>query len=96
VTFTPGIFLFTAAHEDQAAGFKMANDKLSVQYSQDFTKLVDKYTLAGTPERCRARLKEYLDAGARFVFLSTACPDDYIDTNLAMIARDIVAPSRGA
>ena len=94
--FTPGIFLFTAAHEDQASAFKMANDKLSVQYSQDFSKLVDKYTLAGNPDHCRARLKEYLDAGARFVFLSTACPDDYIDRNLELIASDIVAPSRGA
>lgn len=94
--FTPGIFLFTAVHEDQASGFKMANDKLSVQYSQDFSKLVDKYTLAGNPDHCRARLKEYLDAGARFVFLSTACPDDYIDRNLELIASDIVAPSRGA
>lgn len=94
--FTPGIFLFTAAHENQASGFKMANDKLSVQYSQDFSKLIDKYTLAGNPDHCRARLKEYLDAGARFVFLSTACPDDYIDRNLELIASDIVAPSRGA
>ena len=94
--FTPGVFLFTAAHENQASGFKMANDKLSVQYSQDFSKLVDKYTLAGNPDHCRARLKEYLEAGARFVFLSTACPDDYIDCNLELIASDIVAPSRGA
>jgi len=92
--FTPGIFLFTAAHEDQATGFKMANDKLSEQYAQDFTKLVDKYTLAGTPERCRARLQEYLDAGARFVFLSTACADDYIDRNLELMATQIVAPCR--
>ena len=94
--FTPGIFLFTAVHEDQASGFKMANDKLSVQYAQDFTKLTDKYTLAGTPERCRARLQEYIDAGARFVFLSTACPDDYIERNLELMAAGIVAPTRGA
>lgn len=94
--FTPGIFLFTAVHEDQASGFKMANDKLSVQYAQDFTKLTDKYTLAGTPERCRARLQEYIDAGARFVFLSTACPDDYIERNLKLMAAGIVAPTRGA
>ena len=94
--FTPGIFLFTAVHEDQASGFKMANDKLSVQYAQDFTKLTDKYTLAGTPERCRARLQEYIDAGARFVFLSTACPDDYIERNLELMAAGIVATTRGA
>ena len=94
--FTPGIFLFTAVHESQASGFKMANDKLSVQYAQDFTKLTDKYTLAGTPERCRARLQEYIDAGARFVFLSTACPDDYIERNLELMAAGIVATTRGA
>lgn len=94
--FTPGVFLFTAVHEDQAQGFKMANDKLSVQYAQDFTKLTAKYTLAGDPDHCRARLKEYLDAGARFVFVSTACPDDYIDRNLALIAEEIVKPNRGA
>ena len=92
--FTPGIFLFTAVHEDQHTGFNMVNDKLSVQYAQDFSKLVDKYALAGDPEHCRRRLQEYLDAGARFVFLSTACPDDYIDRNLELMASTIVAHYR--
>ena len=93
--FTPGVFLFTAVHEDQATGFRMANEKLSVQYNQDFSKLTAKYSLAGNPDHCRARLREYLDAGARFVFVPTACPDDYIDENLALIAREIVTPLRG-
>ena len=92
--FTPGIFLFTAVHKDPKVGFGMANDKLSVQYAQDFTKLVSKYTLAGDPAQCRARLKEYIDAGARFAFLSTACPDAYIDRNLELISSGIVAHFR--
>jgi len=93
--FTPGIFLFTAVHEDPKTGFRMANDKLSAQYAQDFSKLVHRYTLAGDADHCRARLAEYIDAGARFAFLSTACPDDYIDSNLKLIASGIVAPCRG-
>ncbi|MBI2803176.1 MAG: LLM class flavin-dependent oxidoreductase [Gammaproteobacteria bacterium] len=92
--FTPGIFLFTAVHEDRQTGFDMANDKLSVQYAQDFSKLAPKYALAGDPAQCRARLKEYIEAGARFAFLSTACPDGYIDRNLELISSEIVAHFR--
>lgn len=89
--FTPGIFLFTAVHEDSHTAVTMAAEKLTAQYAQDFSKLVHKYALAGNPEQCRARLAEYIDAGARFAFLSTACPDDYIDPNLELIASTIVA-----
>jgi probable F420-dependent oxidoreductase len=92
--FTPGIFLFTAVHEDSRTAITMAADKLSTQYAQDFSKLVHKYALAGDPDQCRARLAEYIEAGARFAFLSTACPDDYIDANLGLIASALVAAYR--
>lgn len=84
-----GMFIFTAVHEDDDTGIKMAADKLSVQYSQDFSQLVHKYALAGNPDRCIARLREYVDVGANFLFLSTACPDDYISTNLSLIANEV-------
>lgn len=93
-TFTPGLYIFTAVHEDGAKAVQMAADKLGTQYAQDFSKLVHKYALAGDPDQCRARLDEYIDAGARFIFLSTACPDDYVDRNLEMIAAEIVARRR--
>ena len=89
-TFTDGIFIFFAVHEDHATAVKMAADKLGTQYAQDFTKLVPKYALAGDPAYCQARLREYIDAGARFVFVSTACPDDYINTNLELMAREVM------
>jgi len=88
--FTDGIFIFFAVHEDHATAVKMAADKLGTQYAQDFTKLVPKYALAGDPAYCQARLREYIDAGARFVFVSTACPDDYISTNLELMAREVM------
>ncbi len=92
--FTFGLYIFTAVHEDNDAAVKMAADKLSVQYSQDFSQLVHKYALAGDPDTCRARLQEYLDAGASFVFVSTACADDYIDRNLELIATEVIPSFR--
>ncbi|MCB1741274.1 MAG: LLM class flavin-dependent oxidoreductase [Gammaproteobacteria bacterium] len=85
-TFKPGVFIFTAVHEDGPTAVKMVADRLGRQYAQDFDKLVGKYALAGTPDQVKARLREYLDAGAEFVFLSSACPDDYMDHNLQEIA----------
>ncbi|MEM7540443.1 MAG: LLM class flavin-dependent oxidoreductase [Pseudomonadota bacterium] len=89
-----GLYIFTAVHEDAATGIKMAADKLSVQYNQDFSELVHKYALIGDPDQARRRLQEYIDAGARFLFLSTACPDDYIDRNLEMIATEVASTFR--
>ncbi len=92
--FAFGIFSFTAVHEDNDRAVKFASDRLSTQYSQDFSKLVHKFALAGDPRHCQARLGEYIDAGASMIFLPAACPDDYIDTNLEMIASDIMPAFR--
>lgn len=89
-----GLYIFTAVHEDDELGIKMASEKLSVQYSQDFSKLVHKYALAGNPERCIKRLSEYVDAGADFLFLSTACSEDYISENLSLISKEIIPAFR--
>ncbi len=92
--FTFGMYIFTAVHEDNETAIKYAADRLSTQYSQDFSQLVHKFALAGDPDHCQARLQEYIDAGASMVFVSAACPDDYIDTNLEMIASSIIPAFR--
>ena len=92
--FTFGLYIFFAVHEDHDTAVRMAADKLGKQYSQDFSKLVHKYALAGDPDSCRQRLREYTDVGADFLFLSTACPDDYISDNLALISREIMPAFR--
>ncbi|MDE0797787.1 MAG: LLM class flavin-dependent oxidoreductase, partial [Alphaproteobacteria bacterium] len=66
--FTFGMYIFTAINEDNDLGVKYAADRLSVQYSQDFSQLVHKFSLAGDPDHCRSRLQEYVDAGASLVF----------------------------
>jgi probable F420-dependent oxidoreductase len=92
--FTPGLFIFTAVHANGDTARQMASEKLSKQYNQDFSKLIGKYALAGTPEECRKRLQEYIDAGARMVILPSSCPPSYVDENTRMIAKEIIPAFR--
>jgi probable F420-dependent oxidoreductase len=52
-------------------------DHLRRRYAGDFTEhVVDRYCVAGTPEECVARVREYLDAGAQHVVLNLCEPED--------------------
>ncbi len=92
----PGLFIFFAVHEDRDRAIAMASDRLSVQYNQDFSKLVGRYALAGNPDDCIARLREYIDAGARTVILNSACPGGYVEDNERLFARAVLPALRGA
>ena len=72
----------------------MANEKLSKQYNQDFSKLIDKYALAGSPADCQKRLKEYVDAGAQMIVLPSACRPDYVDENTRLLAKEVIPAFR--
>lgn len=91
----PGLFMFFAVHEDGERGLQMAAQRLSVQYNQDFSALVGKYALAGSPDDCIARLREYIDAGARTVILNSACPADYMVQNQRLLAEAVLPAFRG-
>lgn len=90
----PGLYLFFAVHEDGDKAVEMATERLSIQYNQDFSKLVHKYALAGTPEACVARLQEYIDAGARTIMLNSACPGDYVEDNERLLAQSVIPAFR--
>lgn len=89
-TVQGGLFIFTCVHEDRDTALDLANQQLSRQYNQDFTKLVEKYTIAGSPETCAERLQEYIDAGARTIMFSQGCPPDYVDENTRLIAEALI------
>ncbi len=86
----PGLFIFFAVHENGERGLQMAAERLSAQYNQDFSQLVGKYALAGSPEDCVARLKEYIGAGARTIILNSACPADYMVENQRLLAEAVL------
>jgi probable F420-dependent oxidoreductase len=61
-------------------------DHLRRRYAGDFSEhVVDRYCVAGTPEECVARVREYLDAGARHVVFNLAELEDA--ERLAEVAR---------
>lgn len=90
----PGLFIFFAVHEQREQALAMATERLSKQYNQDFSKLVHKYAIAGNPEDCVARLKEYRDAGARTIILNSACPQHYVDENEELMANAVLPALR--
>jgi len=52
-------------------------EHLRRRYTGDFTEhVVDRYCVAGTPEECAARVREYVDAGARHVVFNLCRPED--------------------
>ena len=85
-----GQFIFFAVHEDREEAIRMATERLSRQYNQDFSKLVGRYALAGNPEDCVRRLREYIDAGAKTIILNSACPSAYMDRNEALLAESVL------
>lgn len=93
-TVQGGLFIFTCVHEDRATALDMANQQLSKQYNQDFSKMVAKYTIAGSPDDCIARLREYIDAGARTIMFSQGCPPEYAEENTRLIAEGILPAFR--
>jgi probable F420-dependent oxidoreductase len=93
-TVRGGLFIFTCVHPDRATALDMANQQLSRQYNQDFSKMVAKYTVAGSPDDCITRLREYIDAGARTIICSQGCPPDYAPENTRLIAESILPAFR--
>jgi len=91
---TPGVFLFFTVHRHREHAIKMATEHLSAQYQQDFSGLVGKYAVAGDPDTCIARLRQYADAGARTVIGYSACPDDYIVENESLFAKEVLPAFR--
>jgi probable F420-dependent oxidoreductase len=89
-----GQFIFFAVHEDRDKAIEMATERLSLQYNQDFSRLVHKYALAGNPDDCVARMREYIDAGARTIMLNSACPSGYVDDNEKLMAEAVLPALR--
>ncbi|HKP18470.1 MAG TPA: hypothetical protein VJT84_08320, partial [Gaiellaceae bacterium] len=53
------------------------HEHLRIRYSGDFGQdVVDRYCVAGTPDECAARIREYVDAGAQHVVFNILELDD--------------------
>jgi alkanesulfonate monooxygenase SsuD/methylene tetrahydromethanopterin reductase-like flavin-dependent oxidoreductase (luciferase family) len=85
-----GLFIWGCVHEDGDVARTMAIESLSKTYAQDFSRLVDKYAFAGTPDDVVTRLRQFADAGAKTVIVSFACPRDYLDAVRRLFAERVL------
>jgi probable F420-dependent oxidoreductase len=52
-------------------------EHLRIRYSGDFSEhVVDRYCVAGMPDECVSRVREYIDAGAEHIVFNILEPDD--------------------
>ncbi|MBE3604587.1 LLM class flavin-dependent oxidoreductase [bacterium] len=92
--FRPGLFIFASVYKDRDFAVQQAAKALGGTYAQDFSQIAARYTLSGSTDDCRKRLKEYVDAGARSVMLSWACRHEDIDDNMKLFAEEIAPAFR--
>jgi probable F420-dependent oxidoreductase len=90
----PGLFIFASVYPDRREAEEVAARSLGKNYAQDFSRIAGRYVLYGSPEDCRKRLREYVDAGARHVMFSWACRHDDIERNMETIAKEVIPAFR--
>jgi probable F420-dependent oxidoreductase len=87
------VFLWAAVDDDHDTARRAVVDTVGRVYAQDFSTM-ERYLLFGTPDTAAARVREYLDAGARSVVISPATPlDDHrLDLFSDLRTRLVAAP----
>ena len=85
-----GLFIWGCVHEDRSVAERWAADALSKTYAQDFSRLIAKYTFAGTPDDAIARFAEFADAGVDTLMCSFACPGGEIDATRNLFTAEVL------
>ncbi len=88
------VLVFFCVHRDGPSGRAMAVERLSKQYNQDFSRLVDRYALAGTPEEVVNQARSYVDAGVSTMIVASACPARYLEENHALFTAEVLPALR--
>jgi alkanesulfonate monooxygenase SsuD/methylene tetrahydromethanopterin reductase-like flavin-dependent oxidoreductase (luciferase family) len=89
-----GISVFGCVHEDRQTAREMLLAKLKQGYRQDFSKLIDKYCFAGTPEDATRDISRFVHAGATTVLVSLFCTDDHAETCRNLFANEVLPALR--
>ncbi len=90
--FQWGFFPYISIYPTEREAAEVAARQLGSQYlyGGEFINIVRRYCLLGTPEQCAERLSEYLEAGARHIVFSIACPPEDRERHLSEIAEKII------
>jgi probable F420-dependent oxidoreductase len=88
------LLIFFCVHRDGETARAMAAEGLTRQYGQDFSRLVDRYALAGTPDEVVGQVRRFTDAGVSALMVASACPAAYLNENLALFAAEVLPALR--
>ena len=85
-------FQFIAIYDSKDEAAQAAAGTLGMRflYSGDFMNMVGSYCVLGTPKECIARLEEYVEAGARDLVFTWACPPEDRARHIETVAREII------
>lgn len=86
----PGLFTFVSVDRDGLKARRQAIDIVGSIYQQDFSRLVDRYVIAGTPADCRRRVAQYAQAGATAIMTNLACSDEEKPEMLRLFAEEVM------
>ena len=89
-----GALVFISCHRDPALAREHSLQRLSGQYKQDFSPILDRYVAHGNPERVRARIGEYVDAGVDALFVGPACPEEFTAEHEQLLADELLPAFR--
>ncbi len=86
------LFPYISIYPTVEKASRVAAETLSKNYlyKGDFINVVRRYCIVGPAEHCVKRLKQYLDAGVRYIVFSIACPPDDIARHIETIATEII------
>ena len=88
------LYIFTCVHKDRETALALASEQLSHQYAMDFSQLVSKYTIAGSPQDCIDQIEMWRDAGATKIIFGNGCPKHHADENVRLIAQELLPAFR--
>ena len=90
--FQWGLFPYISIYPTEEEAANVAAEALGGRYlyGGDFINIVRNYCLLGTAERCAQRLQEYIDAGARHIVFSIACPRADRERHIDAIANQVI------
>lgn len=86
----PALFTFVSVDRDGAKARRQAVDIVGGIYQQDFSRLVDRYVIAGTPADCRRRVEEYTQAGTTAIMTNLACDDGEKHKMARLFAEEVM------
>jgi probable F420-dependent oxidoreductase len=80
----------TAVYRDGDKARQVAAAHLERGYGQDLRHIIERSAIVGTPEDCRRRIEEYIDAGARTVVFLLACPPEDFYEMLELLTTEVI------